>query len=56
MKEAFSQITSARYKAVDDVLSYSAVIRAKNCRGQFNVNVDLDEIKYFYSELSPAGK
>ena len=46
---------SARYKASPDVLSCSGVhIGAKDSRGEFELDGDLDEIKYFYRELSPA--
>ena len=50
-------MASAQYKANPDVLSCSVVhIGAKNFHGQFEMDGDLDEIKYFYRELFPAGK
>ena len=56
VKEGFLSMSSARYKAKPDVLSCSGVhIRAKNSIGEFELNGDLDELKYFYRELFPAG-
>ena len=58
VKEAFKSITEAIDVATNvDVLSCSGVhIGAKNYLGQFKMDGDLDEIKYFYRELSPAGE
>ena len=57
VKEGFLSMASATYKANPDVLSCSGVhIGAKDFRGEFELDGDLDEIKYFYRELSPAGE
>ena len=57
VKEGFLSMKSARYKVNPDVLSCSGVhIGANNFRGEFELDGDLDEIKYFYGELSPAGE
>ena len=52
VKEGFLSMASATYKANPDVLSCSGVhIGAKNFLEQFELDGDLDEIKYFYREL-----
>ena len=57
VKEEFLSMKSARYKVNSDVLSCSGVhIGANNFRGEFELDGHLDEIKYFYRELSPAGE
>ena len=56
-REGFLSIASATPKSDPEVLSCSGVhIGAKNFLGQFELDGDLDEIKYFYRELFHAGE
>ena len=56
LREGFKSIDDATTNANQDVLSCSTVhIGAKNSPGHYAMNGDLDEIKWFYRDLSPAG-
>ena len=58
VKEAFKSIKEAIDVPTNpDVLScYGVYIGVKNIGGQYELDGDLDEIKYFYRELFPAGE
>ena len=56
IKEGFKDVAAATTNPATDALSCSTVIiGAKNSLGHYSMNGDLDEVKYFYSALTPAG-